>query len=307
MNGYQHGAIGGLAGMTEVLLQQPMVSIKNALQQSQPLSFSPAVLYRGVVINALSMAPISALQFSINGVLSEAVRKHSTRRGEDVRTSSLRASDIDTPSLLAPLSILQRMTIGGTAGMIAALVAAPAELVMTVQQRSGEAIGPALRRLVSTWGASTLFRGLFLAASRDGIFCASYMACGPLVTSWLHGSVPQLFGATVEEASFSQRTAAGFGGSVVAGLGTVLLTQPMDTIKTIMQGECAVMSTSPSQPTLRLTSIPQSISTIYHRSGLKYFWSGSTPRGLRLIGGIFILGQAKVHYEEVFQTYGILA
>lgn len=35
-------------------------------------------MYRGVGINCLSIAPIVAMQFGINGVLSTALRQHCT-------------------------------------------------------------------------------------------------------------------------------------------------------------------------------------------------------------------------------------
>ena len=63
----ENGVIGACAGMIEVGVDQPFVAVKNALQEGRPVSLSPAVLYRGVVINAGSIAPITAVQFAVNG------------------------------------------------------------------------------------------------------------------------------------------------------------------------------------------------------------------------------------------------
>lgn len=47
-----HTAIGAVAGSMEVLLMQPTIAIKNALQEGRPVPWSPKLLYRGLGVSA---------------------------------------------------------------------------------------------------------------------------------------------------------------------------------------------------------------------------------------------------------------
>lgn len=40
--------IGGISGTVEVLLMQPTVAIKNAVQEGRPISWNPLHMYRGL-------------------------------------------------------------------------------------------------------------------------------------------------------------------------------------------------------------------------------------------------------------------
>ena len=46
-----HTAIGAVAGSMEVLLMQPTIAIKNALQEGRPVPWSPKLLYRGLGVS----------------------------------------------------------------------------------------------------------------------------------------------------------------------------------------------------------------------------------------------------------------
>ena len=50
----EHTAIGAAAGTIEVLINQPTVAIKNALQEGRPLPSSFGAYYRGLVVNTTS-------------------------------------------------------------------------------------------------------------------------------------------------------------------------------------------------------------------------------------------------------------
>ena len=67
--------MGALAGMTEVFCQQPTVAWKNAMQEGRPIPFAPRVMYRGVLVNAFSIAPCNATQFAVNSAASSLFRR----------------------------------------------------------------------------------------------------------------------------------------------------------------------------------------------------------------------------------------
>lgn len=49
----EHFAIGAFGGVSEVCLMQPMVGIKNALQEGRPIPTYPLHLYRGLVVSSV--------------------------------------------------------------------------------------------------------------------------------------------------------------------------------------------------------------------------------------------------------------
>ena len=81
----EHTGIGAIAGSMEVLLMQPTIAIKNALQEGRAISWSPNALYRGLVVGHTVLRPFCTrmnhvLQESAIFVLSAAgeCRQHST-------------------------------------------------------------------------------------------------------------------------------------------------------------------------------------------------------------------------------------
>lgn len=64
-----HTAIGGLAGIVEVCIMQPTVSIKNALQEGRPLPANPAAYYRGLLVLILHLHCVDHLLATSGQVL----------------------------------------------------------------------------------------------------------------------------------------------------------------------------------------------------------------------------------------------
>uniref|UniRef100_A0AAV1T5L5 Uncharacterized protein n=1 Tax=Peronospora matthiolae TaxID=2874970 RepID=A0AAV1T5L5_9STRA len=276
LSSLQNGAVGSLAGMIEVVLQQPTVAMKNAVQQGRPIHWSPLALYRGVGVSLVSIAPVSALQFAVNGRL-------------------LRDSTEETG---AP-SDSAKLLCGTLSGISSAPLSASAELVMTLQQNNGKSFGATVKEVARTHGVVRLLRGVTATAIRDATWCAGYLALGPVLTHRMHTLSPSTFGH-VDTATKSQKTSASLVGCVAAGLLTVVATQPVDTVKTVMQGE-AMMVASDQAPSTFATAI-----RIYREGGLSRFYRGIVPRGCRLVGAVFILGQSRVWLEEVFEDHALL-
>ncbi|KAF0717287.1 Aste57867_2384 [Aphanomyces stellatus] len=262
LTGGQYAVIGSLSGMFEVLCQQPLVYFKNCIQQNQPISFRPSVLYRGVGIMCGSIAPVSAVQFAVDGVLATYV---------ETRTDATR---IGTAAF---------------AGVCSSLLSSPAELVMTLQQHTGHAMVCTTQDIWRTHGLPGLYRGLPLTMLRETVWCACFLALGPAFGEKLHRHLPATFG-TAQDATVSQRTAAALTGSVGAGLVAVLATQPVDTIKTILQGK--------AMSTVVRSSVGAEARQLWAQGGLRALYKGTVPRGLRLIGAVFILSETKRFLED---------
>ena len=50
MTPVDHAIIGGMSGTLEVILMQPTVGFKNAIQEGRPIPKNPLHLYRGVLV-----------------------------------------------------------------------------------------------------------------------------------------------------------------------------------------------------------------------------------------------------------------
>ncbi|CAI5710860.1 unnamed protein product [Hyaloperonospora brassicae] len=277
LSGLQNGAVGSLAGMIEVLLQQPTVAMKNAVQQNRPIQWSVPALYRGVGVSLVSIAPVSALQFAVNGRLLR---------------QSIRNRD-------APPSDATKLLCGTLSGVSSAPLSASAELVMTLQQNNGKSFGATVKEVAQTHGVRRLLRGVTATAVRDATWCAGYLALGPVLTHKMHTLSPAAFGHA-DDATKSQKTSASLAGCIAAGLLTVVATQPVDTVKTVMQGEAMVLTSD------RASSTYATAARIYREGGVAPFYRGIVPRGCRLIGAVFILGQSRVWLEEVFEEHALL-
>ncbi|CAH0476228.1 unnamed protein product [Peronospora belbahrii] len=276
LSGLQNGAVGSIAGMIEVILQQPTVAMKNAVQQGRPIQWSPPQLYRGVGVSLASIAPVSALQFAVNGQLLR-----------DFATSGTTPSD--------QIKVL----CGILSGISSAAVSAPAELVMTLQQNNGKSFSSTVKDVVRAHGVTRLMRGFTATATRDAMWCAGYLALGPVLTREMHILSPATFGH-VDTATKSQKALASLVGCIAAGLLAVVATQPVDTVKTVMQGEALALTTGYAPSTLA------SATSIYQKGGLPRFYRGIFPRGCRLVGAVFILGQSRIWLEKSFEEHALL-
>ncbi|KAG7381363.1 hypothetical protein PHYPSEUDO_006068 [Phytophthora pseudosyringae] len=276
LSALQNGAVGSLAGMIEMTMQQPWVAVKNAVQQGRPVPRSIPAFYRGLGVSLSSIAPVSAIRFAINGRLLRVV------------------GGTDT----APTDKL-KVLCSAASGATAAAITGPAELVMTLQQNNGRSFGATVKAVVQTHGVARLAWGYPATAIRDAVWCAGYLALGPLFTREVHRLGPQTFGY-YDTATPSQKAAASIAGCLAAGLVVVPLTQPVDTIKTVMQGEAMTL------PSGRRPSMLATARRIYREGGVRRFYRGIVARGSRLVGAVFILGQARMRLEELFEDHDLL-
>ena len=105
---------GAMGGSIEVILMQPMVGIKNALQEGRPVPVNPMHLYRGLAMNCVSMAPITASQFGTNRIFSQLIL------GKEEKE----------------LTGVERFSSAAVAGAASAFIASPSEWVFV--RKSGQ-------------------------------------------------------------------------------------------------------------------------------------------------------------------------
>lgn len=192
-------AIGSAAGIGEVVADQPWDYFKAMRQQGQKISINPRLWWRGTVVNAATMAPITAIQVAgYNQIL-----KKMTKEGDEP-------------------GAIKRVLAAGAAGIASAVFSAPAGLITIHQQNSDTTLHQTVNQIVWRYGLKGLYRGFVPVASRDGGF-----------------TVGLLEGRRVMRKKLEQYTnnsavldiGAGMGSGLIAGV----TTHPFDTIKTHMQ------------------------------------------------------------------------
>lgn len=202
LSSFDLAAIGGLAGLVEVTLQQPTVTAKNLMQRGLPIPLNPAVLYRGWLVNSASVGPICCLQFGTNRFLESSL--HS----------------LGVPSSSGTLLGTAAMT-----GIISSSLSCPAEMIMLHQQVTGNSLYKTSQVLASEYGMRILWRGMVPTVYREALWVGSYLGLVPVLTN----TFSQL------EALKEHPTATWAAASISTGIIAGTITHPLDTIKTRMQ------------------------------------------------------------------------
>eukprot|EP00035_Acanthoeca_spectabilis_P039689 m.64243 g.64243 ORF g.64243 m.64243 type:complete len:500 (+) comp9707_c0_seq1:116-1615(+) len=255
--------VGGLAGAFECAVMQPIIYWKTVAQTR--IKFSVKAMYKGLVVNAGSIGPISALQYAGNGVL---LNLYVNLAGEN-------------PTERAALGI------AGLSGAISSFVTTPAELLMIAQQRYSMTLAAAARAIYASRGLLGLFQGFTVTAVRESGWTFGFL-----------GLTPQVKAALQEDSKFCRRNevAASALASVFSGIVCVIYTQPADTVKTLIQVDCGI------EPQKRGSF--EAIKHLCKRDGITGLWRGAPARALRCVGGIFILGQCQSYLNGAFDKIG---
>jgi len=262
--------VGSLAGMIEASAMQPFLYWKTMEQINKPMVWKPSLAYRGVLINAASIAPISGLQYAANGSLQKLFVSMSgnERPGE-----------------------LQKLAVAIGAGAISSLIVTPAELIMISQQRLGGSVASTLKDVWSTSGLRGMMRGFAPTTWRE--------------MGWTGG----LFGlqstfkiAVQEDSKFFRRNevASAAFASIAAGQITAIITQPFDVVKSLMQADRGI-----SAP-MRARSSFDTAKLLYQEGGSRAFFRGLPARAARLCGAVFILGESQFQISNFMDTHNIL-
>jgi len=258
--------VGAFAGCVEVTAMQPTIAMKNALQERRPLPVSPVALYRGYAVNISTVAPLTAFQFGATSMYREMFK---TAFGRSPKREEV-------------------VACAAAGGATAAIVACPAELIVVQQQRAGISAGEAYNRVVGGHGATGLYRGLVATALRDGLVCSAMLGLCPVIVEELN---------KFESAGSLNRTTKLAIGSAVAGIAGTIVSMPFDSAKTLQQ---AYLDTkyNPEYTTVRST-----MEKIWSEGGLGGVYSGTAPRGFRIVCAAFILNSVKDWAEGALNAF----
>ena len=251
-------AVGAVGGTLETALQMPLITLKFATQEGRPLPARIPEWYRGVGIQAGTLAPITAFQVMVNGML------------ENIITGGKRN-----------LTDLESVGCAMTAGGCSATLYGPVDLIMIQQQRRQLGIGDTVRAITSGFGVRNgIFRGFYSTVVRESIYTGGYLGLAPVFAKAIKANVDAL-----KDNEFG----AALAGSVVAGVISALLTHPADTAKTCMQADLECKT----YPTARAAFMEH-----FQNRGITSLYKGGMWRTMRLCGAFFIVSTLREKFIQ---------
>jgi hypothetical protein len=243
--------ISALSGSATVTIVEPLVYIKNKLQQAlrehlkqqktsgthatqkyAHISLNPRVMYRGVFVSAAGFGPNMALQSTGYHVVMNY------------------AHDKPYKYVLAPIA----------AGCLSAPASALRELITIQQQNNGGTYSNAIRKVGSEHGYHNLIRGTKILAVRNSSFAGFLFMGAPY------------FSKKVNEYT-ENTTIRFFAPGIIAGAFSAALTQPLDTVKTNMQAD--ITKKSAFQVTRELYT---AIDPVTKKTGIRALYAGVYAR-----------------------------
>jgi len=199
-------ALGMASGCAEQLMIQPMLYFKMNSQMGIPFSCSqlhPRIMYRGTFISCCNFSALCGLQFLCSGIFQKLVADGSPK-------------DLD---------FRQEVAAGFLGGAASGPLCSSMELIMIQQQRFGGTSAGTFMRLLRAHGAGSLMRGLLPSTARESFYTAGYLGTVPATRKHMSEryGLPWWLGD--------------FLGASGAGIFCTFITQPLDTVKTCMQGD----------------------------------------------------------------------
>lgn len=207
----QNLELGMVAGIFSKMINYPLLNWKNTVQQGLPISFAPAVVYRGLPMAMINLGGTTAVQFVATGFFQRSFRKI---MGVEENSSTGRAAQAE---------------IAGAAvgGLFSGIPCSIWELTMIQQQRFGGSLFQTPLRLAREYGLRSLSRGVITCCGRESLYTMAMLGICPLTQQEL-----------IKRYNVSPEIALG-AGALIASCFAATLSHPLDTIKTCMQGDVA--------------------------------------------------------------------
>jgi len=196
---FESVGIGSFAGMAEVVVNHPLWILKTRWQRFESFTLNPKIIYRGMVANATSMAPITAVQIGLTRYLQTLFFNDASQ-----------------------MTNYQHLGLAFSAGACSAIVSCPTEMVMTYQCQTKKTFYSSGAKLFQENGIRALYAGFLATALRDGMFASCFLAVGPQLKNKISPYISSDAGASLLS-------------GMVAGVGAAGASQAIDTVKTVQQ------------------------------------------------------------------------
>ncbi|KAJ1451081.1 mitochondrial carrier domain-containing protein [Pelagophyceae sp. CCMP2097] len=251
----ENTVLGTFAGVAAAVSTQPGTYFKNCAQQRVPISFDPRVMYRGTGASCLCDATMCSVQFLACGFLQKAITNGEPRK----------------------MTCAEEIGCALAGGLCSGLPTCVLELVMIRQQLTG--LGPidAVRSIVHVSGPRGMLRGLGPATCRESLFAAGYLGLSPRVQRTCEAAEMAPLWTNVASA-------------VVSGTVCGILTHPIDTVKSCLQGDVERK---------HYTDVASTARTLWRQQGLRAFYRGMVSRTAVICCCFFIFNETKLQLSEV--------
>lgn len=246
---FQNSMVGAFLGLVEVALTNPLSIIKINLQQQTPIPWSVRGLYRGFKPNAIGFVPLTMAQVGLTPWMQKSFF------GEKITYS-------------------QEMIAAGTAGAASSIFSCPSERLMALQNNYPKYnLTHIMRKQVHKFGIQSLFVGQVGTLYREAAFTMFWLTYTP----WLKNKILPYC---------NNENQATIGAGFFSGVGTTLVTQPLDTVKTIQQ------------------SLPNGISffKLSRKLTLPDYFKGTVSRSLGVVISIVFMTWFKEKLEELVES-----
>eukprot|EP00928_Gymnodinium_smaydae_P026920 TRINITY_DN20981_c0_g3_i1.p1 TRINITY_DN20981_c0_g3~~TRINITY_DN20981_c0_g3_i1.p1 ORF type:complete len:273 (-),score=33.70 TRINITY_DN20981_c0_g3_i1:158-976(-) len=204
---HENIAVGAFGGALETCMLMPVLTFKFCTQEGRKLPQNFGGWYRGVGVQAGTVAPITALQMMVNGFFQSLALRGEKRN----------------------LTAWEQIYTAAAAGATSAVVYTPVDLTTIQQQKLNLNPTSTLAHIMKEYGLQGVFRGFMSCAAREAIYTAGYLGAAPVISD-----------ALAKMDIFRERQfAAGLCGACIAGTAAAWVTHPVDTAKTCMQSDMA--------------------------------------------------------------------
>lgn len=253
---------GAIGGALEISIQMPILTYKLCVQEGRALPTTVEGWYRGVVAQAGTVAPMTALQLVVHGLLLSIMMSGDDKiRGPTTKETLLSAAG---------------------AGFVSATIYSPVDLITIQQQKLKHAHPMQTLQFVfkkchnqSKSVLCGLYRGYAACAIRGSIYTTGYLGLAPIFTSRLRTDSSSPFYGT------HLATAAG---ACISGILSAVVSHPFDTAKTCLQSEIVGQ---------RYQSTLQTILLRFRIGGLTSLYKGLAPRLIRNCGAFFVVNSVR--------------
>jgi hypothetical protein len=198
---YESLFVGIIGGTSETIIQMPLITYKLYKQNGISLPKSINKWYRGVLIQSINVAPITAFQMMSNNLLTKILIK------DNVITYS------------------QKVGIASLAGSFSSLIYTPIDLITIQQQKNNINIKNTISHVYKYNGIYSFFKGIFPCAIRESIYTGGYLGLAPVISN------------IVQQNLEINKLQSNIYGSLITGTIASLITHPFDTTKTIIQSD----------------------------------------------------------------------
>jgi hypothetical protein len=198
-NLYQSMLLGSISGISETILQMPLITYKICRQNNRKLPKYILGWYRGTFIQCVSIAPITSFQVTFNSMLNNEFNK------------------------LNKLNNQNKIFISGFSGLLSAFIYTPVDFITIQQQKCKESFRNIITNNIKNKPILIFWRGLIPCIIRESIYVSGFLGLNTLISNQIKKKI------------HINNYISNIYSSLLTGVIVSVITHPFDTIKTIIQ------------------------------------------------------------------------